>query len=188
MLRILLGRYLNKDPRVLNFIPGLNKKPTLQTQGRPNLDFNTCHSGDYILIALGLSPLGIDIEKIENFSELQETMQLIFNDDEISFIQKQASPLLAFYKLWTRKEALLKAASTGIINQLKDIPCLNGKHLIDYNLLNNSFAWQVRTFNADEKYAASIAYTGKNLQLLFKECNVCEELTGNINTNSLLRC
>lgn len=171
MLRILLARYLDMDPQEINFSPGLNKKPMLNTPGKSILDFNIGHSGDFILIAVARTPVGIDIERIDNFPEINETMQLIFEKDEIAFTQEQASPIRTFYKLWTRKEALLKATSRGIINQMKDIPSLDGRHLIAYDLLKTSCAWKVTTFNANKNYTASIAYTGKNVQLQFKEYN-----------------
>ncbi len=169
LLRFILGTYLNTDPRNLTFIRGTNKKPILKRPFNSDLNFNVSHSGQYILIAVCDEEVGVDVEKYESFKALKATMTYLFTKTEISFINDQASPLKTFYELWTRKEALLKAASIGIRDDIKYVPCLNGMHLIKQALLNSFDNWTVNSFYADDSYPASVAYCGTNKKVLFKE-------------------
>lgn len=173
MLRILLGNYLNTSPESLTFSTGMNNKPVLNFQSKSIIDFNISHSGDYILIAIADKPVGIDIEHYNIDSGSQEIMKVVFSKKEMSFITEQAHPDKTFYKLWTRKEALLKATAKGLNNDIPDIPCLNGNHFVSHMQLNSYENWRVNNFNIDEQHTGSIAYTG-NKQVLFKLYNGLE--------------
>jgi 4'-phosphopantetheinyl transferase len=69
VLRALLGRYLERDPRELRFVLGTHGKPALSPEGptRPdageNLRFNLSHSGGLALVAVTVGhEVGIDLE------------------------------------------------------------------------------------------------------------------------------
>lgn len=171
MLRILLGEYLNIKADKLRFSYDNKKKPTLKYDGKSVINFNVSHSGEYVLIAISDNFIGIDIERHEYDSELKQIMQLIFSDSEILFINKQDSPSRIFYKLWTRKEALLKASSSGLSNMIKDIPCLNGYYPVNYSPIISFESWIVNSFYIDEEYPASVAYTGDQTKLFFRQYN-----------------
>ena len=169
MLRILLGKYLNVEADKLRFGFDKNKKPTLKDNEKSVINFNLSHSGEYLLIAISDNSIGIDIEQYEYDSRLNQTMQLIFSDSEILFINKQASPSKIFYKLWTRKEALLKANSSGLSNMIKYIPCLNGNYFTDYSHIISFENWVVNSFYLDEEHPASVAFTGNHTKLFFRQ-------------------
>jgi phosphopantetheinyl transferase len=71
LLRALLGRYLDRDPRELRFVLGPHGKPALLSEGptRPDvgedLRFNLSHSDDHALVAVSAGrEVGVDIERI----------------------------------------------------------------------------------------------------------------------------
>ena len=171
MLRILLGEYLNIEADMLTFGFDKNKKPDLKHDGKSVIHFNLSHSGEYILIAISDKFIGIDIERYEYDPGLKQIMELIFSESEISFINKQDSPSRIFYKLWTRKEALLKANSSGLNNMIKYIPCLNSNYLVNYSSTISFKNWKVNSFYIDEEHPASVAYIGDQTKLFFRQYN-----------------
>jgi 4'-phosphopantetheinyl transferase len=66
VLRALLGRYLDRDPRALRFVLGAHGKPALSPEGpAPAVDlrFNLSHSGTIALYAVSTGrEVGVDIE------------------------------------------------------------------------------------------------------------------------------
>jgi 4'-phosphopantetheinyl transferase len=161
-LRILLGNYLNINPTAVKFIPGENDKPALG-EGCP-IDFNISHSEDYMLIAIANTPVGIDIEYYNTRYQINDMMHFVFSEGEILFIKNNADSYSAFYQLWTRKEAFLKAVSKGLNGDILSVPCLNGRHLIKEKLNND---WKVSSFNVTGEYTASIAYPAETQKILF---------------------
>jgi len=114
ILRTLLGRYLALAPRELSFTYGTNGKPALSESG---LHFNLSHSRGRGMFAFSsVSPLGVDLELVRTLSDLPQVGATIFSPAEANVfeaIPPQYRPT-AFFKCWTRKEALIKALGTGL--------------------------------------------------------------------------
>jgi len=122
-LRILLGQYLGLPPRHLEFVFGPHGKPELANPGvRPPLHFNLSHSQDLALLAVStVGPIGVDVEHLRPVPEARQLVTRFFSsreDREFSRLPEQEQPR-AFFSLWTRKEALLKAIGEGIAHSLK---------------------------------------------------------------------
>jgi 4'-phosphopantetheinyl transferase len=119
MLRILLGSYLGMDPRRLQFAANPYGKPSLREMGL-HLRFNMTHSDDLTLIAVCLqSEVGIDVETVRPVEEWEEIAKSHFSDDEYRCLL--AEPMQpadlqrdAFFRCWTRKEAVIKAIGMGL--------------------------------------------------------------------------
>lgn len=169
ILKIFLGTYLSIHPETINFTYGLYKKPVLKLGDQIPVHFNLSHSGNYVLIAFADKPIGVDIEYIDTNLDINEIIKVAFSDDEIVFMTKQTTRIELFFQLWTRKEALLKAASKGIDNDIKYVPSLNGNHFVQSEQLNGNESWRVTSFKVDEKHFASIAYPATMLQVQFKQ-------------------
>ncbi|MGN6568981.1 MAG: 4'-phosphopantetheinyl transferase family protein [Flavipsychrobacter sp.] len=80
------------------------------------VDFNISHAGD-IAVCGGVtgSRIGVDIENLKpiNIADVSE----VFSEDEWNIITNSAEPIMTVYKLWTRKEAVLKAAGKGMLGE-----------------------------------------------------------------------
>ena len=77
----------------------------------PNTLTTLSHSHGYAALLYGQQDaLGVDLEQMRprNFVAL---LPWCARDEEIQWWQQQPSPTLAFYRLWTLKEALIKAAN-----------------------------------------------------------------------------
>ncbi|MBB6127525.1 4'-phosphopantetheinyl transferase family protein [Mucilaginibacter lappiensis] len=152
-LRCLLSKYTNQPATAIKFVISANKKPYIQQQ---NLKYNVSHAGDWVLIAISNTEVGVDTEEIDHSFSYKEILADYFSKDEINYIAHQGSSN-SFFLLWTRKEALTKATAIGLDNNLKHIPSLNGDHELDGGLLASSGNWKMNSFKTDENNMASLA-------------------------------
>jgi len=156
-LRHILGRYLSRPPASIELGEGVNKKPLVLNPADTGLYYNVSHSGDWIMIAIASSEIGVDIEFINPVFDFNEVMPDIFKPDEISFV-RDADSTRRFFMLWTRKEALVKATGQGLDENFMSIPGLDGEHAIDNPANAAAGCWQVTSFDPDENHVASLAY------------------------------
>ena len=161
-LRTLLSRYTGIPASEIEFIAGKNKKPELKSELN-NIRFNVSHSGDLILIAISASEVGVDIERIETGFNYSEILKHSFSEQEINQIEHAYDSRGHFFRLWTRKEALTKASSKGLDDDLKGIPSIDGWHSIHQEAVGLSGKWQINSFNIDEEYLGSIAYQAEKI-------------------------
>lgn len=90
--------------------------------GQPRLEngpfFSISHCKQAIAVAIGESPIGIDVEHIRTATT--ELVKRTMNEQEQVQIWEAELPNVAFTSLWTQKEAVLKMKGTGIISNLQD--------------------------------------------------------------------
>lgn len=97
------------------------------------LDFSISHCRKGILVAIDTQPIGVDIESVRRVDEalVEHTM----NSREIEEIHASDNPDMAFTRLWTQKEAVLKQRGTGINCDLRNVlttnPLLNLQTIVD---------------------------------------------------------
>jgi 4'-phosphopantetheinyl transferase len=96
---------------------GPHGKPLLV--GRPDIHFNLSHCREAVACVVGDRPVGIDVECIGRYKE--DLVRYTMSDAEQAAIAASAEPDVAFTRLWTMKEALLKCSGEGIVDGLKTI-------------------------------------------------------------------
>jgi len=114
-IRRVLGPLLDADPRGVSIEDGVHGKPELT--GSQRLHFNLSHSGDRALLAVSRrGPIGVDIEAARPGRPFRRLARRFFAASEYDWIQGLPARDLAdgFYRLWTLKEAYLKAIGTGL--------------------------------------------------------------------------
>lgn len=146
-LRTLASEYLHVLPENIEVSFGLNKKPFISNPQR-KLYFNLSHSGNWILIAFASIELGIDIEQIKTDFSIEDMMSNYFNEAEQKYIIDHPNPRDAFFILWTRKEALMKAWGTGLQDNLQEISSMEDP------------LWQFLSFRISSEYPAALVYAG----------------------------
>lgn len=107
LLRGVLGEALGIDAARVAF--------SYNPQGRPEvagLHFNVSHTENQLLIALGPAPLGVDIEASRRLDDQRGVARTAFSPAELAAWDGTPG---AFYRLWTRKEALMKAHGLGFV-------------------------------------------------------------------------
>jgi len=127
ILNQLIVNYLNIGLTDISFNKNEKLKPFIK--GFPHLQFNLSYSLDYILIAFRFCnkkqldcsnlQIGIDVEDISRSIDIALIIKDYFTFEEQEQILNSTSPANVFFKLWTRKEALVKATGTGLISELK---------------------------------------------------------------------
>ena len=121
ILRTLLSEAASVPANQILFAEGPHGKPGLA--GIKGPQFNVSHSGSWALIGLSdRRPIGVDIELTRNSGDELDLARSFFSDAEYRTLEglEDGARLQSFYKIWTCKEAVLKAIGAGISAHLKD--------------------------------------------------------------------
>lgn len=124
-LRIALGRCSGADASRIEFAYGPRGKPALAGDfAAAGLHFNLSHSEDLALLGVTTAgPVGVDLERVRRLPEFDLLVSRFFSARErVGFLALPADQKpTAFFKLWTRKEAWLKATGEGISEALGQV-------------------------------------------------------------------
>jgi 4'-phosphopantetheinyl transferase len=110
----LLGAALGTGAAHLTFAANAFGKP--QLTGSP-VSFNVSHSGHIALIALTSGvDVGVDVEHVRIIPERADLARRFFHVEEASDLATfpEAEANAAFFRCWTRKEAVVKALGLGL--------------------------------------------------------------------------
>lgn len=115
LVRSVLAGYLRMHPTYLRFGAGRYGKPFLATANE-GLRFSLTHAGDIVACAVAPDRVGIDVEAVSELRDWQSIARRFFTPAERSTLQAAAEPdaRRLFFKMWTCKEAVLKAIGTGL--------------------------------------------------------------------------
>ncbi|MBF8150480.1 4'-phosphopantetheinyl transferase superfamily protein [Winogradskyella sp. F6397] len=177
ILKIIIAQLKGLKVSQVYFEKNDNHKPYFPSD--KSLFFNVSHAGEYALIAIGPCELGVDIEYINPQFEYEEILPTVFSTEEINFINDSEDERHDFYKLWTRKEAIVKATGQGIDDDFFKIPVKDGSHTVSASLVNNFNKINVYSFNITTSYIGSIAFKGVDVdlkQIVFQPISSAEKL------------
>jgi 4'-phosphopantetheinyl transferase len=175
MLREILSLYLNMEARRLSFGYRTNGKPFLANQDDGALCFNVSHSLDTVLIAVAHKrKVGVDIECARGGIAVEEIAETVFSASErqvLSSLRSEAKHM-AFLRLWTRKEAYIKADGRGVSLPLKHIDVSAPTDRVarldeatgEWRVLAD---WRLRTLSVGPDHAASLAAEDQGWELAF---------------------
>jgi 4'-phosphopantetheinyl transferase len=153
-LRRHLGSYADCEPEAIRFDYGPRGKPMLEGPNSRDLHFNLSHADEAMVIAFAIGrPVGVDIERVVPV-DVASMARVALSDPEQLVIKLATNRLEAFYALWTRKEAYLKARGLGLGSDLRGIsvlPPLGLPAIVDEK-------WLVTTMPGPPGYAAAVAY------------------------------
>jgi len=109
----------------LNLSGATNGKPQLTGEAvATELEFNLSHSDELSLTAITRGkPVGIDLEHVRPLSDANDLVRRFFSKREAAAfaIMPEDQKPFAFFRLWTRKEAWLKATGEGITYLLDQV-------------------------------------------------------------------
>ena len=115
----LLSQYLQCSVAQLQFAKHVQGKPFLSSH---TLHFNHSHSQQHYALALSdhVHDLGIDVEELDRNVRFEALAQHAFHPDEYQ-IWQDTQDKEYWFKVWTCKEAILKASGLGIRLSLKGL-------------------------------------------------------------------
>jgi len=126
-LRNVLSYYIGVEPAEIVFKKDINKKPLI-AYPPASVHFNLSHSGDAVAVAVSKYPVGVDIEHIKQNFNFNEIIRSYFSSKERKLITDSPELPIQFFRLWTRKESLLKATGEGISDALSQIEVCDGEN------------------------------------------------------------
>jgi 4'-phosphopantetheinyl transferase len=171
-LRRVLSEYCHTSPSQLEFSKKALGKPVLGNEhSNLGIHFNLSHSGKLAVLAVTRNgPVGIDIEHCKAIPDLESVARRFFSETENKQLLQlgRSSRQAAFYRCWTRKEAVIKTSGKGLSARLHafdvslrpDAPpaVLGGSHCgID------AARWQLNDINVDDCYEVSVASYAANV-------------------------
>ncbi len=144
-LRHLISTYLDADPATLVFESEAHGKPRLVHPGVTWLRFNASHSGAVAVFAVARdSEVGVDVEQLRDDVDIDGVARRFFTGAQRAELNglEPAQRARAFFALWTRHEAFLKATGTELAGA-----CAPG----------SGSGWTISGFDAGPGYAAAVA-------------------------------
>jgi 4'-phosphopantetheinyl transferase len=164
VLRALLAGYMDCAAGDIAIERDQHGKPQLADSG---LQFNLSHSGGAVLVGVsGTWPLGVDLEMTPRPRKALDLARRYFHADEAAALANlpEARQQLAFLRLWSCKEALLKAQGRGIAFGLHRIVFgLNGDgEVTDLQEIDGELAtaWHMRRLTPVADATAALAWLG----------------------------
>jgi 4'-phosphopantetheinyl transferase len=166
LLRAILAHYIGTEPDCIQYIYGKNGKPALpKIPYNRDIRFSLSYSSGVCLFAITRSrEIGVDIEFSEGSLDFEKIIGNFFTEKERSFFRdlSKYQRKNAFFKLWTKKEALVKALGAGLSLLLNsfDVSLLN-REIVKLppfeGLFEKESKWEVNILNSFSNFKASWA-------------------------------
>lgn len=165
-LRQLLGSYLSIPPSEVRLRYANHGKPSL-IAGQ-TLRFNVSHAGGWALFAFTSEvEIGVDLEPVNRGITLDGIVSHFFSPAEIPVILRQPTreKANAFFRAWTRKEALIKAHGHGLSLPLSQFG-VSIEAEDPVRVLHTDWSveewreWELRSFTVQEDLPGAIALRG----------------------------
>ena len=130
LTRIILSEYTGLSAAELQFYISEHGKPGLVSdRQKAGLEFNISHSKGHMALVVGSSmPLGVDIEENRPMESAMEIAESYFTKAECDAVRSADATdrEKTFFKIWTRKEALMKAHGDGMAVGLANLQVSRG--------------------------------------------------------------
>lgn len=165
-LRVILGRYLDRDPARIALVYGVQGKPVLDpSAGDARASFNVSHSADLALVAVCLGrQIGVDLERIRPDIAAEDIARRFFSPRENAALSALPPEhrVAAFFNCWTRKEAFVKALGEGLALPLDhfDVSLSPGEPAALLRTApdpSEAQRWYLAALDAGPDYAAALA-------------------------------
>jgi len=163
-VRALLGTYLQRSAEEVRIDRHPGGKPVIRGE---RLRFNLAHSGTGLLVGLADSlELGVDLETPRRPRPVIELARRFFTPAEAAALAAlpEAGRQGAFLRLWTCKEAVLKAQGHGLAGGLDSVAFSlgPGEPIPIPQTPAAGVAWQVRCAAPAPDYVGAVAWRGDN--------------------------
>lgn len=118
MLRSILSDYLGISPPAIEFAEGVHGKPRCRTRADcSRIEFSVSHSNGVVLCAVSAARcVGVDVEFVRPVTPVDQIADRVCSAEELAAFARLPMPFRerAFFELWARKEACVKACGVGL--------------------------------------------------------------------------
>ncbi len=94
----------------------------------PQIHFNLSHCKNGVICAIHTCDVGVDIETVATYDA--QLARHVCTEKELKLIDESKNKALAFTKIWTQKESLMKRTGTGLSDDLKIIETSNSEAIV----------------------------------------------------------
>jgi 4'-phosphopantetheinyl transferase len=165
MLRLVLSEYAPVRPEHWQFLTGEKGKPEIAGPVLdPPLWFNLSHTDGFTVCVAGrVRDLGVDVENINRKASHEELAKRFFAPAEYEYLRNLPSGLQreAFFRIWTLKEAYIKAEGKGLSIPLDSFhfrfsPGNPAEVTLESNAESNPGVWSFFEFQPGPDYRVSV--------------------------------
>jgi 4'-phosphopantetheinyl transferase len=157
MLRQIISLYLAIAPQEFVFSYTEHHKPHLLVPDHSRLHFNVAHSHNMAAYAFTLDhAVGIDIEKT-GLDYKEDVAKRFFSQREYKELMKlsEKEQIVGFYRLWSRKEAVIKAVGKGLSIPLSSFSVSIDSNVETIRLENEN--WNLLSLSIHPDYQSALA-------------------------------
>ena len=156
-----LATLLDTDPRQLIFDVTANKKPILVGA---DLHFNVSHTEHHWALLINQHhAVGVDIESLHRSVDFLALAKRFFSATEIQWLERTSDKQQSFFRLWTGKEALLKASGVGLDGLDQCVLSVDAQGRL-HTKVKDFQAWQLETLTVyDEVILTAVIPRGQRL-------------------------
>ena len=188
LVRHTLSRYApHIAPADWRFTCNSHGKPSIVNSLPEALEFNLSHTQNRVALAVTrMQEIGVDVEKIKPVDQVRGLAAGCFTENENRYIFSDSSDevMWRFFKLWTLKEAYIKACGRGLsisLQALSFLPLANPLTLSFHEEHQDDPArWSFRTWQMSPEHLLSIAVpqaAGEPLNVEFYEALPLRDFT-----------
>lgn len=173
LLKLILCEYCDCQPHELKFRYNNYNKPFINIPEFKELKFNMSSSDDLMMIGLcKQNDIGIDVEKIRETGNLEHIALENFSERELEYLNSKLDKTTAFFNIWTRKEAFIKAVGKGIYFPLKSF-CVDVDPSGSYENMTilkhpvESKRWRTIAIKVSDSHIAALAIKSVRFNVLY---------------------
>ena len=163
LLRSMLASCLDIPSHALRFSIDANGKPGIDKRiGSPEVVFNLSHTRGLVAVAVvSHGAIGVDVERIDAAKADFAVAEAYFAPTEVEMLRRTpaAGKPLCFFRLWTLKEAYIKAIGAGLATPLNSFAFTLEPIRIDFRAGANGNAtdWQFAMVPTTDQHVLSVA-------------------------------
>ena len=172
ILRHILSLYTGEEPGAIEFGYGKGGKPFVRTPvSAPAVSFNLSHSHEVAMYAIAAGKeVGIDVEYLREVKRPEDVIRRFFTETEGEFYRSRPEELKreAFFRLWTFREASVKAGGYGVFTRKGLVipgPPPEGWLLDPGSPVNIGGSWSLVGLDGPRDYVAAVAIEGGALRV-----------------------
>ncbi len=172
LVRKCLGAYLQQAPETIELSYTERDRPVLAHD--EGIQFSLTHTHDLVAVAVTANAqIGIDLERVKATPDLPALAERILSAQDLQAFQAlpPQEALAAFFRVWTRKEAYLKATGEGITEALQLISVSMGPEEIssitDDREKSTAANWRLLSLPVPADYMGCVACDDAKKRLHF---------------------